>query len=297
MEKKNEWDFWGKVVMITGATSGIGKTAALELAKKGASLVLPCRSKEKGIETKKWIEEKTGSENVEILPMDLASLDSIRKGAKLFKERFKQLHILINNAGIMPASKEMKRTQDGYELIFGVNVLAPFLLTHLLSEHLVNGSGRVVNISSALHIPGQKFGPEVNFDFGNLQGEKHYDPTLFYKNSKLALMWFTYELDRRLGWAGVTVNAMCPGFVPESISEHQKGFQKWMFRHILSRLPQATSLKKAGQMEAWMASAPELEEESGGFFVDFQVAKSSEESYDKEKAAKCWDLLSRMSGL
>lgn len=288
----------GKIAMITGATSGIGRVAALELAKSGATLVLICRSKEKGIQTKVWLEEKTGNKNVDILLMDLASMSSIRQGVKQFTERYNQLDILINNAGVLPASKEIKRTQDEYELTFGVNFLAPFLLTHLLFEHLEKSStGRVVNVSSSLHIPGRKPGPEVDFDFDNLQGEKYYHPMVFYKNSKLAMIWFTYELHRRWDGSGVTVNAMCPGFVPESISEHQTGIQKWVFKHIVSRLPQATSLKSASEMETWMASSPELAGKSGRFFVNFQEAKSSDESYDVKKATKCWELAYQLCGL
>ncbi|WP_413303920.1 SDR family NAD(P)-dependent oxidoreductase [Bacillus sp. 1P10SD] len=288
----------GKIVMITGATSGIGRSAALEVAKSGATIVIVCRSREKGIQTKAWIEDKTGNKHVDILLMDLASMSSIRQGIQRFKERYDHLDILINNAGVLPASKEMIRTEDGHELSFGVNFLAPFLLTHLLLEHLKkSGIGRIVNVSSSLHIPGSKPGPEVDFDFNNLQGEKYYQPMVFYKNSKLAMMWFTYELHRRWSESGITVNAMCPGFVPESISEHQAGIQKWVFRHIVSRLPQATSLKSAGEMEAWMASSPELARKNGRFFVNFQEAKSSDESYDVVKAANCWELAYQMCKL
>ncbi|MGD6793033.1 SDR family oxidoreductase [Metabacillus indicus] len=291
-------DLNGKTAMITGATSGIGKSAALEIARAGASLVLPCRNIDKGLETKNWLQEETGNKQIEVIRMDLASMESIRKGASSFSSQHGRLDILINNAGIMPNDDKLRRTEDGFEQIFGINCLAPFLLTHLLYDSLARSAdARVVNISSSLHNPEQKFGRPVQFDFENVNGERFYHSGVFYKNSKLAILWFTYELDRRWRDSGITVNAMCPGFVPESIAEHHTGGRKWMFKYVLARLPMATSLKKAAAMEAWMGGADELQGISGKYFEQFKPVQSSPESYDQMKAEKFWELASQKCGI
>jgi NAD(P)-dependent dehydrogenase (short-subunit alcohol dehydrogenase family) len=183
-------DMSGKVCLVTGANSGIGKEIALGLAKLNAKVVLVCRNTERGQAALAEIQHKSGSSSLAILYADLSSQVQIRKLADDFKRKYSQLHVLVNNAGVIIPDRCL--TEDGVEMTFAVNYLAYFLLTNLVLDVLLaSAPSRVVNITSAAH-------RGIHLDFNNLQGEKNYSRDTAYAQSKLAEIVFTYELARRL---------------------------------------------------------------------------------------------------
>jgi NAD(P)-dependent dehydrogenase (short-subunit alcohol dehydrogenase family) len=193
----------GKVVIITGANSGIGKETAIDLAKRGGKVYIACRDIKRGEDALKEIKEKSGTDNVYFLQLDLASLDSVREFSRKFHELESQLHILINNAGVMACPKSL--TKDGFEMQLGTNHLGHFLLTNLLL-HLLKASSpsRIIVVSSLFHIVGK-------IRKNDLFGEKFYFRWFAYASSKLANILFSNELAKRLEGSGVTVNSCHPG--------------------------------------------------------------------------------------
>lgn len=195
----------GKIVIITGCNTGLGKATALELAKRGGKIYMACRSEERGLAALEEIKKSSGSDNVFFLALDLGSLESIREFSKRFHDMEKSLHILINNAGVL---SPLGRTKEGFELNMGVNHLGHFLLTNLLLDLLkASAPSRIVVVASDLHRIG-------NIDKENLNSEKSFAGAWkSYGNSKLANVLFTKELSRILQGSGVTVNCLCPGAV------------------------------------------------------------------------------------
>jgi retinol dehydrogenase 12 len=208
----------GKVVVITGANSGIGKETAVDLAKRGGKIYIACRDVKRGEDALKEIKERSGSENVHFLQLDLASMASIHEFSKKYHQLESQLHVLINNAGIMAVPKAM--TKDGFEMQIGTNHLGHFLLTNLLLDLLKQSSpSRVVNVSSMFHWYGR-----INKD--DLNSEKSYWRWLAYGQSKLANILFTRELSKRLEGSGVTVNSLHPGAVKTELTRDIDLFSK-----------------------------------------------------------------------
>ena len=201
-----------KTVVITGANTGIGLETAVDLARRGARVVLACRSEEKGGAAVEHVKKVTRNEDVVFAQLDLASLDSVRDFAAKILEEEPRIDILINNAGVMvpPYTK----TSDGFELQIGVNHLAHFLLTNLLLERLKQApTARIVNVSSMAHIWGK-----INFD--DLQSEQSYSRQGAYSQSKLANVVFTRSLARRLKDTNVTAYSLHPGAVKTELSRH-----------------------------------------------------------------------------
>ena len=195
----------GRVCVVTGATRGIGRATAERLAELGATLVLVCRRLEEGEGVAREIASAQGGKPALVVTADLSSQRSVRDAAELIRAAHGQLHVLVNNAGLIP--KQRETTVDGLEMQFAVNHLAYFLLTNLLLDRLVDGApSRVVNVSSGAHQGGR-------LDFSDLQSERRYDPVRVYGRTKLANVLFTYELARRLGDTGVTANCLHPGVV------------------------------------------------------------------------------------
>lgn len=209
-------DLTGKVIIVTGANSGIGFEAAKEFARKGAQTILACRNMDKAQVALAQIQAEIPHALAEIMPLDLASLASVHQFAASFKAKYGQLDVLVNNAGLggIPYST----TEDGFEMQFGVNHLGHFALTGLLIDQLLRTSGsRVVNISSG----GHRF---ANMDFDNLmyEGGKGYSVMGAYGRSKLANLLFTYELQRRLEAVGANCIAVAahPGASNTNLGSH-----------------------------------------------------------------------------
>ena len=274
----------GKICIITGANSGIGKATAIDLAKMNATIVMMCRSKERGEEAQKKIIELTGNKKVDLLLCDLSSQESIRKFVSEFKSKYQKLHILINNAGIMLSKRVI--SVDGFEMNFAVNYLASFLLTNLLLDVLKKSApSRIINVSSAAH-------RMAKMDFDDLQSEKRkYRLFKIYGTSKLALMLFSYELNRRLEGTSVTVNTLHPGVVNTNLGQDQSSFSRG-FAKLFFKKPE-----KGAETSIYLASSQEVEGITGKYFIKKQQKQSSEESYNEDYAKRLWELSTEMTRL
>ena len=288
-----------RVAMITGGNSGIGFATANKLASKGFSVILASRNQQASAQAIARIHVDDPNVVVESIPLDLSSFASVRQCVSVFQDRSYPLHVLINNAGGSVPGKQASFTVDGFELTFGTNHLGHFLLTNLLLEDLKRSApARVITVSSELHNPAHAGGPAPDFDYDNLKGEKYYNPQVFYRNSKLANMWFAYELQRRLAGSSVTSNAVCPGFVPAAIAARRKSpIQKFFYAQIMARMPFARSLEQASNSYIFAATDPALEGIGGKFIVDGKEKRSSDDSYDEEKARFLWEMSREWCGI
>lgn len=237
-----------------------------------------------------------GSGVLEGHAVDLGSLASIRAFAAGLSAAGTRVDVLFNCAGVLQQSPTRRTTSDGFEETLGVNTLAPYLLTHELWPALARPGARVVNVSSRLHLPDSR-GVPVRFDFEDPQLERGYQPDRAYKNSKLALMWVTHELARRAAGAGVTVNAVCPGFVPVTAAQSTHGAMRFFMKHVLRFMPFAASVEQAVDSFVFMALDASLDATSGGFFGEKQRLEPSPESRDLEKCARFWALAARLTGV
>lgn len=216
-QKTNRVD--GRVVIITGANTGIGKETALELAKRGAHVYMACRDMERCENARAEIVLESKNKYVYCRECDLSSFESVRKFADRFKKERKELHILINNAGVMRCPKML--TKDGIELQLGTNHMAHFLLTNLLLDLLKQSApSRIVNVSSLAHTRGQ-------IRVADLNSEQSYDSGDAYSQSKLANVLFTRELAKRLAGTAVTVNSLHPGIVSTELGRHMSFFNSY----------------------------------------------------------------------
>lgn len=270
----------GKVCIVTGANSGIGKATAMGLAHMGATVIIACRDQAKGEEAWNEIKEKSGNDAVHLMLADLASQASIRQLARNIQQRYKQLHVLINNAGVVNLTR--RETSDGFEMMFAVNYLAPFLLTNLLLEKLkASAPARIVNVSSGSHEAGY-----IKMD--DLQSEKQYKFMRSYGQSKLALVLFTYELARRLQGTGVTANCLHPGFVATNIGQSGVGsFGRSITKLILSIL--GVGPEEGAKTSIYLASSPEIEGVTGKYFAKSIPVRSAPISYDKTLQRQLWE--------
>ncbi|XP_036166636.1 retinol dehydrogenase 12 isoform X2 [Myotis myotis] len=273
----------GKIVVITGANTGIGKETARELARRGARVYIACRDVLKGESAASEIRADTKNSQVLVRKLDLSDTKSIRAFAEGFLAEEKQLHILINNAGVMmcPYSK----TADGFETHLGVNHLGHFLLTHLLLERLKESApARVVNLSSVVHIAGK-------IRFHDLQGEKRYSRGFAYCHSKLANVLFTRELAKKL--QGVTTYSVHPGIVRSELVRHS--FLMCLLWRLFS--PFLKSAREGAQTSLHCALAEGLEPLSGKYFSDCKRAWVSPRARNNKTAERLWAVSCELLGI
>lgn len=279
----------GKVVLITGATNGIGKVAAQELAKMGASVLIVGRNPSKTRDVMREIQKASGNNNVDMLTADLSIISDIRGVAADFRERYDRLDVLINNAGAF--FNERKSTPDGYERTFALNHLSYFLLTNLLLDMLkASAPSRVINTSSGAHMGATK---GMNFD--DLQGEKNYGGWGAYAQSKLANILFTNELARRLEGTQVTANSLHPGFVNTGFGKNNGGLigaALNLVTPLMGRTPE-----KGAETLIYLASSPEVEGVTGKYFVDNKESSVSSAARDPEQARRLWEISEELTGL
>ncbi len=287
MERKNQ-----KVALVTGGNRGLGLVTAKKLGAAGYHVVVTARDLASGEAVADAIVAAGGS--AQAMRLDLSSPPSIRAFAKAYRETGLPIHLLHLNAGLMAFAKEIETNEAGFEKQFATNHLGHFLLERELEDVVVRSApARIVVVSSTMHIPGQGPGKGPDFDFGNLRGEKYYDAMTFYRNSKLANVWFSYALSRRLEGKGVTVNALCPGFVPETGGASTKGFQRFLFKYVYPLVPNAKTAAQAAEHIVFVATSPSIEGVTGKFFADSKERPSSDESYDVAKQEKLWDFSER----
>jgi len=275
----------GRVVLITGATSGIGKETAIGLARMGATLVLVGRDPEKARQVSSEIAEKTGNRDVLMLLADLSSMKEVRRLAEEVIEKVPRLDVLVNNAGGIFMKRQI--TADGYEMTFALNHLSPFHLTNLLLDLLRKSvPSRIVTVASMGHFM-------AHIDFNDLMGEKRYGWMRAYNRSKLANVLFTYELARRLKGTGVFANCLHPGPVASNFGKGQGWFGLLMKIGAPFILPPEQGAKNS----IFVASSPEVEGISGKYFYRLRASRSSRESYDEEVATRLWKISEEYTGL
>ncbi|KAK2818133.1 hypothetical protein Q7C36_022066 [Tachysurus vachellii] len=283
----------GRVAIVTGGAKGMGYETSRHLASLGTHVVIAGNEEDDGLIAVKKIQKESGHRKVEFMCLDLASLKSVRQFVQRFKAKGLPLHILVNNAGVMLVPE--RKTEDGFELHFGLNYLGHFLLTNLLLD-LLRDSGqnrrhsRIVTVSSATHYGGR-------LDLNDLQGRSYYSSHGAYSQSKLALVLFTYNLQERLCTRGdpVTANAVDPGMVDTDL------YQNLCSPAQLAKKPVAKMLfrtpAEGASTAVYAAAASELEGLGGLYLYNGQKKISSASSYDKQLQEKLWTKSCAMVGL
>jgi NAD(P)-dependent dehydrogenase (short-subunit alcohol dehydrogenase family) len=272
-------DLAGKVFLVTGATEGIGKAAALEFAQRGATMTLVGRSKEKSERVLAELIAQSGNPKLDLLLGDLSKLADLRAIAAAFKSKHERLDVLVNNAGALFQTKQL--SADGFEMTFALNHLAYFVLTTELLDLLKKTPGsRVVNTSSGAHYTGK-------IDFDDLarrpSGRVGFPG---YGDSKLANILFTRELARKLAGSGGTANCFHPGFVRTGFGQNNGGFIASAISvggALFARTPQ-----KGAETLVWLATSPEAAAFHGEYFHDKKVAKTTALGKDDALAEKLW---------
>lgn len=286
-----------KTVLLTGGGRGLGRVTAEKLAVAGHRVLLTARTSVAAQTAVDQIRQGRSQLRVEPRAVDLSSLEQVRAFATAQAARGDAIDVLFHIAGVMQTSKTRRVTVDGYEETLAVNVLAPFLLTALLRPALeLAPAARVVTVSSRLHLPGSRGAP-VDFDFDDPQLQRGYNPDRAYKNSKLAALWFTYELQRRLSGTSITANAVCPGFVPTTAAASTTGPMRLLMSVVMPHMPFATSVADATDSFTFMALDPSLDGVGGAFYGERHPVESSPQSRDVEQARRFWRLAEQLTGL
>lgn len=264
-----------KTILVTGSTDGIGRQTALDLARGGAMVILHGRNREKGQAVLEEIRRATGNQRLELFVADFASQRQIREMAARLHERHDRLDVLVNNAGVFVPNRQL--TEDGIEMTFAVNHLAPVLLTHLLLDLLEKSApARIVTVSSGLH-------ESARLDWDNLQGEKHYNGRQQYALSKLGNVLFTFELAERLGASGVAANCLEPGVIRTKLL--RAGWGGW-------GAPPEVGAEKI----VYLATSPAVEGVTGRYFRSNRPVEPSPLAHDPEIRRRFWDLSARLTG-
>jgi retinol dehydrogenase-12 len=282
-----EWTVREKTCIVTGATSGIGEEIAIGLAKAGGKVAIVARSPERGAASAARIANAAGGAKVDLLLADLASQASIRALAAEILAKYPQIPVLVNNAGVTYMRRET--SADGYELTFAVNHLAYYQLTMLLLER-IHGSApaRIVNVASDAH----KFGGQL--DFSDLQNERKFSGMKVYAQSKTANILFTRELATRLAGSGVTVNCIHPGAVATRLGQ-QNGRYAVLLTKALS--PFFRTPKKGADTGVWLATAPEVEGKTGGYYYSRKERQPKPYASDPQAAAQLFEVSAKMVGV
>jgi NAD(P)-dependent dehydrogenase (short-subunit alcohol dehydrogenase family) len=274
----------GRVCVVTGATSGIGKAIALGLARTGATLTIVGRDRARGEAAIAELRAASGNADVQLALADLASQAEVRRLAGELLERLPRIHVLVNNAGIV--NLRHATTPDGIESVFAVNHLAYFLLTTLLLERLrASAPARIVNVASDAHRWG-------TIDFDDLGHERRYRAMRVYGSSKLANVLFTAELARRLEGSDVTVNCLHPGAVATRLGQNNGRVATALTRVLASFF---RSPEQGADTAIWLASSPDVEGMSGLYFADRRPRRPSRAAEDTTTATRLWEVSERMT--
>lgn len=270
----------GKIIFISGSTDGIGKQAALELAKQGAHIIIHGRNKDKIKKTVDFIKSESKSEDIDFVHADMASFQQIKSMSDILHKRYEKIDVLVNNAGVQVHG--LQYSEDGFELTFAVNHLAYFYTTSLLMD-LVTKSDykRIVIVSSGMHFRVEK----MDFDF--LQAKPEYNLYTYYAQSKLANVLFGYKLSRMLKDTGITVNVLHPGLIDTNLNPQRP-------QHVVDR---ALPVEKGIISTMRLVTSSELEGVTGKYFTsDGTESESSPASYNLDVQEKLWTLSEEFIG-
>ena len=263
-----------QTILVTGATDGLGREVARELARRGARVLLHGRDEGKAEQVRAAIAEAAGSDRIDVVLAELSSMDAVRALADEVRELTDELHALVNNAGVAGPPRTL--TDDGHELHFAVNYLSHFLLTRELLPLLERSApARIVNVASAGQSP---------IDLDDPMLERRYDPMRAYSQSKLAQISFTFELAARLGDAGVTVNALHPATLMDTK----------MVRDSFGRA--RSSVEEGREATLRLVIDPELDGVSGRYFDGLRPSRAHRQAYDRVIRRRLWELSERLTG-
>lgn len=280
----------GKTVIITGANTGIGKETAIDLAKRGARVIMACRDDQRGSQAASHVRQLTGNDNVVYKHLDLASLTSIRQFADEINHNETKVSVLINNAGI--AHSPRWTTQEGFEMQFGVNHLGHFLLTNLLLDKLkMSAPSRIIVVTSSLY-------KSATINFDDLQSVQDYKPQVAYKQSKLANILFAHRLSKDLAGSGVTVNSVHPGIVWTELARYStvlnSTWKRMLVRPLILLILKTP--QQGAQTSIYCAIADELEGVTGKYFGDCKRKEVLPKAKDDDAANKLWDISCKLVG-
>ena len=273
----------GKVAVVTGSNIGIGLETAVGLASLGATTVLACRNQEKAAVAAAEVKERAGSDDVHLVTLDLADLESVRAAANDILARWDRLDVLVNNAGGIWTERQL--TKQGFEQTFGVNHLGHFLLTNLLLDRLkASAPSRIVNLTSVGHHMARR-----GMRFGDLQSEKRYAGMEAYSRSKLANILFTRGLATRLDGTGVTANAVHPGPVRSGfgMDGDMKGLMGLGNKLIR---PFEISAASGARTSIYVATSPDIEGKTGGYYARSKPAHMSNKARSDAEVEQLWDV-------
>lgn len=268
------WTVDGKVSIVTGSNTGLGRATAIELARRGSYVIVASRSTERAVPALTEIADEVGADRVEFLELDLASLASVKKATETFLSSGRPLHVLINNAGL---AGRRGLTAEGFELTFGVNYLGHYLLTRLLLDRMVaSAPARIVHVTSSVHYRAQRI------DWDRLRKRRLLPATREYAVSKLANLLFNSELAKRLVGTRVTTYAAHPGLAATDIYRVVPApFRKLMTKNM-------PTPEDAAKTQVWCATEPELSEESGLYYANLEQKEPSPTARDPDLAAELW---------
>jgi NAD(P)-dependent dehydrogenase (short-subunit alcohol dehydrogenase family) len=280
------YDLSGKTIIVTGANAGIGKAAAIQLAQLGAHVVMFCRSAERGQQALQEVRAAANSDKVELILVDLASQESVRRATAEFLERHAALHVLIHNAANFDHRQKLPViTADGVENVFATNHVNIFLMTQLLLDRLkASAPSRIITVASK----GLIAYPFLDIDFDNLNGEKHFSMERAYYQSKQAQVMFTFDLAERLKKDGVAVHCVRVGNVaiPDERLTHLPGWQLKIYR-LKRRF--ALTPEKMAETYVWLAADPAVQEMTGGYWdAPNTPVKANRHAYNRDKQRRLW---------
>jgi NAD(P)-dependent dehydrogenase (short-subunit alcohol dehydrogenase family) len=261
-----------KTILITGSTDGLGKDVAFEMASKGATILLHGRNSEKGETVLKELCDATGSETHKYYNADFSSLRQVYATTQSISSQTHQLDMLINNAGIGSGEKKNEREigEDGYELRFTVNYLAPFLLTNYLMPLLIKSApSKIINVASGAQEP---------IDFNDIMLTKNYSGARAYAQSKLALVMFTFRLADKLKDKEITVNCLHPASMMDTKLVRESGGKL------------KTSVKEGTDTVMYVATSEETENVTGAYFDHHAQTTAAKQAYDKNLQEKLYDI-------
>lgn len=290
-----EYNLSGKVIIITGGNSGIGKAASIQIARSGATVVMACRSMERGAQALVHVREAANSAKVYLMQVDLSSQASIRRFASDFLERYGQLHVLIHNAANFDhTQKKPVITDDDVETVFATNHLGPFLMTNLFLDVLkASAPSRVITVASK----GLLTYPFLDIKFDNLNGERKFNLQHAYYHSKQAQVMFTFDLAERLRGTGVTVHCVRVGNVaiPDERLTH---LPNWM--HKLYEVKRRFSMtpEKMAETYIWLAADPVPAQRTGGYWDAPGIeVRANKNAYDTETQRRLWAVSAKLTGV